>query len=151
MNDRRGLSLSFALILLCCTALCSPLSAAAEPKAPPLKPIAQGGVGLQVVPIASGEIVVIAVQEKSPAAAAKILPGDLITAVDGTSLRGSNFTDVTKSRLWGKAGSKVKITWLRPGVAGKSSAQLIRTPLKDAPAQDLGVKMLVPSAPAGQQ
>lgn len=115
-----------------------------SPAAPATKPL-QGGVGLQVVPIASGEIVVIAVLPKSPAAQARILPGDLITAVDGKSLRGSNFADVTRSRLWGRAGSKVKITWQRPGVAGKKNAQLVRAALKDDPAQDLEVKMLVPT------
>lgn len=123
-----------------------PLFAAAAPQAAPAKKAVQGGVGLQVVPIASGEIVVIAVLRKSPAAQAKILPGDLIIAVDGTSLRGSNFADVTKNRLWGKAGTKVKITWMRPGIAGKKSAQLVRTALKDAPAQDLAVEMLLPAA-----
>ena len=60
-------------------------------------------------------------------------------------MRGSNFADVTKNRLWGKAGSKVKLTWLRPGVAGKKSAQLVRAALKSEPAQDLEVKLLVPA------
>lgn len=133
-----------AIAILLCLLSWPPLSAEAAPKPPPAKKAAKGGVGLQVVPVASGEIVVIAVLPKSPAAQAKLLPGDLIIAVDGDSLRGSNFADVTKSRLWGKAGSKVKITWLRPGVAGKKSAQLVRTALKNDPAQDLEVKMLVP-------
>ena len=120
-------------------------SALAAPKSPAAKTSVQGGVGLQVVPVATGEIVVIAVLPQSPAAQAKIRPGDLIIAVDGESLRGSNFADVTKSRLWGKAGTKVKITWLRPGVVGKKNAQLVRTALKGDPAQDLEVKILVPA------
>ena len=119
--------------------------ALAAPKSPSAKTSVQGGVGLQVVPVATGEIVVIAVLPKSPAAQAKLRPGDLIIAVDGVSLLGSNFADVTKSRLWGKAGTKVKITWLRPGVVGKKSAQLVRTALKGEPAQDLEVKILVPA------
>jgi len=136
------------ILLLCLLGWQSSAVMAAPQTAPAKKPAVQGGVGLQVVPIASGEIVVIAVLAKSPAEKAKLRPGDLIISVDGKSLRGSNFTDVTKSRLWGKAGSKVKITWQRPGVAGKKNAELVRAALKDDPAQDLEVKMLVPAAPS---
>lgn len=116
----------------------------AAPPVAPAKQAEMGGVGLQVVPIATGEIVVIAVLVKSPADKAKLRPGDLIIAVDGVALRGSKFVDVTKNRLWGKAGSKVKLTWQRPGVAGKKSAQLVRAALKNAKVQDLEIKMLVP-------
>jgi carboxyl-terminal processing protease len=123
-----------------------PHAVAAAPATLPAKGEKMGSVGLQVVPIASGEIVVIALLENSPAARAKLLPGDLIIAVDGKALRGSDFADVTKSRLWGKAGSTVKLTWLRPGVAGKQSAQLVRGVLTDDPARDLAVEMLVPAA-----
>lgn len=133
--------------LLLCLGSWQPLTVLAAPSAAPVKKAVSGGVGLQVVPIASGEIVVIAVLAKSPAAQAKLRPGDLIIAVDGESLRGSKFTDVTKNRLWGKAGSKVKLTWQRPGVTGKKSAELVRAAIKDEPAQDLEVQMLVPTAP----
>lgn len=135
----------FFVSLLVMLLIGTPLAALAASKdAPSKKTAAQGGVGLQVVPIATGEIVVIAVLANSPADQAKLRPGDLIIAVDGQPLRGSNFTDVTKDRLWGRAGSKVKLLWQRPGVAGKKSAQLQRTALKDDPAQDLEVRMLVP-------
>lgn len=137
----------FTTLLLLVLLSWPPLAAMAATQPVTAKKVVQGGVGLQVVPIASGEIVVIAVLAKSPAAKATLRPGDLIVAVDGKSLRGSNFADVTKNRLWGKAGSKVKITWQRPGVAGKKNAQLVRAALKDDAAQDLEVKMLVP-APA---
>ena len=140
-------SVPLLITLLCCLLTGQPLAAIAAPAAAPAKKAVAGGVGLQVVPIATGEIVVIAVLVKSPAAKAKLRPGDLIIAVDGVALRGSKFTDVTKNRLWGKAGTKVKLTWQRPGVAGKKSAQLVRAALKDEPAQDLEVQMLVPSAP----
>lgn len=140
-------SVPLLITLLCCLLIGQPLAAVAAPAAAPAKKAVAGGVGLQVVPIATGEIVVIAVLVKSPAAKAKLRPGDLIIAVDGVALRGSKFTDVTKNRLWGKAGSKVKLTWQRPGVAGKKSAQLVRAALKDEPAQDLEVQMLVPPAP----
>lgn len=134
-------------ILLLCLLIWQPSAVMAAPQtAPAKKPEVQGGVGLQVVPIASGEIVVIAVLANSPADKAQLRPGDLIIAVDGVALRGSKFVDVTRNRLWGKAGSKVKITWQRPGVAGKKSAELVRAALQEEPAQDLEVKMLVPAA-----
>ena len=147
MHRRRAHPLLSAVILLLCLFSWQPLAKAAPPVASTKKPVA-GGVGLQVVPIASGEIVVIAVLAKSPADKAKLRPGDLIIAVDGVALRGSKFVDVTKSRLWGKAGTKVKLTWQRPGVAGKKSAELLRAALKDEPAQDLEVQMLVPAVPS---
>jgi C-terminal processing protease CtpA/Prc len=118
----------------------------AAPPVAPAKLAEMGGVGLQVVPIATGEIVVIAVLAKSPADKAKLRPGDLILAVDGVALRGSKFADITKNRLWGKVGSKVKLTWQRPGVAGKKSAQLVRAALKNEAAQDLEVHLLEPDA-----
>lgn len=124
---------------------CQPWFAVAAATPESVKKGLNGGVGLQVVPISTGEIVVIAVLSDSSASKAKIAPGDLIIAVDGKLLRGSNFADLTKTRLWGAAGSKVKLTWLRPGVAGKNSAQLVRTLLEDDPAKDLEVKMLVPA------
>lgn len=145
MTDHSARPFLLAVILFLCLWSWQPLAAVAAPPAAPIKKAVSGGVGLQVVPIASGEIVVIAVLAKSPADKAKLRPGDLIIAVDDNSLRGSNFTDVTKSRLWGKAGTKVKLTWQRPGVAGKKSAQLVRAALKDEPAQDLEVKILVPA------
>ncbi|PKN13691.1 MAG: hypothetical protein CVU69_00510 [Deltaproteobacteria bacterium HGW-Deltaproteobacteria-4] len=138
---------SARLLLATMTVLfCLSWHSVAAPPAAPAKPADMGGVGLQVVPISTGEIVVIAVLAKSPADKAKLRPGDLISAVDGVALRGSKFADVTKNRLWGKVGTKVKLTWQRPGVAGKKSAQLVRAALKNEPPQDLEVKLLVPAA-----
>lgn len=140
-------SVPLLITILCCLLIGQPLAAVAAPSAAPAKKTVAGGVGLQVVPIATGEVVVIAVLAKSPADKAKLRPGDLIVAVDGVALRGSKFTDVTKNRLWGKAGTKVKLTWQRPGVTGKKSAQLVRAALKNEPTQDLEVQMLSPTAP----
>lgn len=151
MSLRFGL-IAALLCAICTSGACSVADAAQKAQAAPeVRKLQAGGVGLQVVPIATGEIVVIAVLPDSPADRAKILPGDLIVAVDGTALRGRNFTEVAKGYLWGRAGSKVKVTWLRPGVKGKASAQLVRTVLKDDPAQNLDVKMLVPVETNGKE
>ena len=138
--------LLLVLIVLLATLSSLPGYAAAVSGTPLAVKVEMGGVGLQVVPVATGEIVVIAVLPESPAAQARLLPGDLIIAVAGKSLRGSNFAAVTRSLLWGKAGTKVELTWLRPGEAGKKSAQLVRAALKDDPAQNPEVQMLVPAA-----
>ena len=143
MTYRKTFLLPVFTLLLCLWSWL-PLTAMAASQSAPAKKSVSGGVGLQVVPIASGEIVVIAVLAKSPADKANLRPGDLIIAVDGVALRGSKFADVTKNRLWGEAGTKVKLTWQRPGVAGKKSVQLVRAALRDEPAQDLEVQMLVP-------
>lgn len=103
------------------------------------------GVGLQVVPTVLGELVVLAVVEASPAAAAGILPGDLIIAVDGHALRGKEFADVVTRYLWGPAGSATVLTLMRPGRAGQEEKKIERVVLKGAGATNLpGVEMLVP-------
>ena len=85
-----------------------------------------GSIGVQVVPISTGEISVLHVLDGSPAKQVGLLPGDLIIAVDGKSMQGSDFELVTRSSLWGRVGTSVSLVWLRPGVAGKMEATLKR-------------------------
>lgn len=106
--------------------------------------LVNGGVGLQVVPTSTGEIVVLGVLAKSPAATAGLLPGDLIVAVNDAPLRGTVFTDITRTYLWGKVGSKVRLHWLRPGVAGEQQAELTRAIVPADLSQNPEVKMLLP-------
>ena len=86
-----------------------------------------GGVGLQVVPTASGELVVLNVLEGAPAAQNGVQPGDLIYKVDGFVLRGSEFGKVISEYLWGPVGSSVEIFYRRPGVSGDDKVTLERT------------------------
>jgi carboxyl-terminal processing protease len=72
------------------------------------------GVGLWVRPSHSG-ILVASVQSKSPASEAGIVPGDVITAVDGSTTTSSSVGDVVQ-RLRGPAGSDVTLTLLRNDV-----------------------------------
>ncbi len=103
------------------------------------------GVGLQVVPTSTGELAVLAVIGDSPAEKAGIKPGDLIIAVDGYPLRGSDFTEVVQERLWGPVGSASTLTFLRPGTAGVLREDVQRIPLQGvSPAQVPGVRMLAP-------
>jgi len=86
-----------------------------------------GGVGLQVVPTSTGELVVLNVLQDAPAAQEGLVPGDLIFQVDDFALKGSDFGKVISEHLWGPVGSKVEIFYRRPGVAGDKSVVLQRT------------------------
>ena len=85
-----------------------------------------GGVGVQVVPLSTGDLSVLHVINGSPADQGGLLPGDVIIEVGGLKMQGSDFDLVTKKYLWGLAGTPVSLVWLRPGVAGKMQAKLIR-------------------------
>jgi len=107
-----------------------------------------GGVGLQVVPVATGELVVLKVLAGSPAGEAALKAGDFIVEVDGTALAGSSFNAMVTQVLWGQPGSKVTLKFLRPGEPGTRTLTLTRVPIslsQEAPPQ---VKMLVPAAGA---
>lgn len=104
-------------VLVCWAVL--PIAAAAAEKA--------GTVGLQVVPLAGGELVVQKVVPGSPAAKAGIRPGDMIVQIGRTPLAGSDFAEVVARQLWGREGSLVDIFYLRPGQAGRASAKLRRS------------------------
>ncbi len=88
-----------------------------------------GGVGVQVVPTVTGQLVVLNVVPDGPAAAAGVHTGDLIYQVNAFSLKGSEFADVVAKYLWGPVGSEVTLHYLRPGVAGAHSVLLRRTNL----------------------
>ncbi len=108
------------LLVFCllCTCLADP--ALAEKKA-------FGGVGLQVVPTITGDLVVLNVLENAPAAQKGMQPGDLIFKVDDFVLRGSDFGKVISEHLWGPVGSSVELFYRRPGVAGVSRIMLQRS------------------------
>ena len=96
-----------------------------------------GGVGLQVVPTIDGDLVVLRVLEKSPAAKEGMRPGDMIYQVDDFSLKGSDFGQVVSEYLWGPEGSKVVLHYLRPGVTGEQTVTLERAAI-DPPAVSSG-------------
>jgi C-terminal processing protease CtpA/Prc len=109
-----------AALLLGCGLLAAALAAGAENAS------RLGSVGLQVVPTATGELVVLQVPPGAPAARADIRPGDLIVQIDDFALAGSDFAEVVAQRLWGVEGSAVVIHFLRPGVAGRKTLTLRR-------------------------
>lgn len=104
----------------------------------------RSGVGLQVVPVATGNLVVLQVVPQSPAAISGLAPGDLLIRVGDRVLSGSDFVEVSREELWGGAGTDVTLVYLRPGVAGSRSVTLRREPLQAAPPVPPGVDMLSP-------
>jgi carboxyl-terminal processing protease len=129
----------FSILLLCLGLFAA--SAFAEPGKPERE-----GVGLQVVPIAGGELVVLQVVADSPAARAGLRPGDLLVRVGGRRLEGTDLAELSRQTLWGEEGSSVELLFLRPGVAGLQRVTLTREPLKKIPETPPGVRMLKPGA-----
>lgn len=72
------------------------------------------GIGVTVGANTDGYIVVVSTIKGSPAEDAGIKTGDLIIAVDDVAYKGSQL-DLAVANMRGKAGSKVKVTYLRDG------------------------------------
>jgi C-terminal processing protease CtpA/Prc len=113
--------------------------AAASPRAESF-----GGIGLQVVPVSSGELVVLRVIKSGPAAAEDFRPGDLILSVGEFPLAGSDFTEVVTKYLWGASGTSVALTYMRPGEDGVRSATVQRVPMEPQTIDTPGVQTLAP-------
>ena len=74
-----------------------------------------GGVGIDGVPHADGQIVVKQLVTGGPAQLAGIRVGDIITHIDGKPTQGSDFRHMVEYRLRGRTGTKVQLNILRPG------------------------------------
>jgi S1-C subfamily serine protease len=103
-----------------------------------------GGIGVQVVPTATGELVALHVVPGTPAARSGLRPGDLIIQVNDFSLIGSDFAQVVTEHLWGPVGSEISLVYLRPGQAGRHSAAFKRVPLDPAVTESPGIRMILP-------
>lgn len=92
------------------------------PAAGPARPLA--GVGLLLGPDPAGHVRVAAVTEGSPADAAGLEPGDVLTEVSTRPTRGLRPADVAAA-LRGEAGTQVRLSWRRG--AAQLAATLTRT------------------------
>lgn len=106
-----------------------------------------GSIGARVVPVATGELVVLEVVSGSSAEREGVKPGDLIFAVDGVKLAGTVFEEVARKLLWGHVGQTVTLDWKRPGVSQLFRATLVRekTDPRNLKDNSRGVKMIQPS------
>lgn len=82
------------------------------------------GVGIEVS-IQDDAVTVIAPIEDTPAAKAGILPGDVITSIDGVAIDQSDLSDAV-ARMRGVVGSKVKVGIARKGTGEPLSFELLR-------------------------
>lgn len=88
-----------------------------------------GGVGIDGVPRADGTIVVKQLVLGGPAQLAGLRAGDVITQIDGTPTKGSNFKFMVERRLRGRAGTAVLLKVRRPGNPNLLSFKLVRRQL----------------------
>ncbi len=88
-----------------------------------------GGVGIDGIPRADGQIEVRQLVTGGPAHLAGIKIGDVITRIDGKPTLGSDFKDMVEHRLRGRAGTKVLLTISRPGEEKPLHFTLIRRQL----------------------
>jgi carboxyl-terminal processing protease len=79
------------------------------------------GVGVQVTGVKDG-LHVVTVYDNSPAKAAGVKVGDVITAVDGTSLKGKS-QDAAVALIQGRIGTPVKLTLTRKDASRTVSVQ----------------------------
>lgn len=87
-----------------------------------------GGIGVEV-DFGVDFVTVMAAIEDSPAFRAGIRPGDLIVAIDDTSVRGQSPEELVR-RMRGKPGSKVNVTLRRPAEERVLTITLTREVIK---------------------
>ncbi len=81
-----------------------------------------GGIGVEVWVVENG-LEVLSRVPNSPAAIEKILPGDIITHIDGQSTLGLSLVEAVNSHLNGPPGTDVTLTVFTPGDAGPTTSR----------------------------
>lgn len=84
-----------------------------------------GGVGLDVWATERG-LEVLSREADSPAVRSGILPGDVITHIDGQPLKGVPFVEAVNNLLNGPPGTEVTLTVLSPGASATLPSREIR-------------------------
>ncbi|HEY6982954.1 S41 family peptidase [Reyranella sp.] len=84
-----------------------------------------GGIGITVERTDEKKVIIIAVQDGSPASKGGVRPGDQILEIDGENMIDRPLIDVVH-KLRGPVGAPVALTVLRPGDGSKITAMLQR-------------------------
>jgi len=100
----------------------------AKDKQAPIPAFIFSGVGLSVV-MTEGGATVRALVDGAPAAKAGVLPGDVLTEIDGSSVRGLGIDQVL-AKLRGKAGADVRLRVIRKGLAEPIDFKIVREPIR---------------------
>ncbi len=82
------------------------------------------GIGVQLTE-QNGRVVIVGVLEGSPAADGGVLPGDVITMVNGVSVEGRSLTEV-RQLIAGEEGTAVTLGLARPATGESLTATLVR-------------------------
>jgi CubicO group peptidase (beta-lactamase class C family) len=91
--------------------------------------VGTGEVGITAVGTSEGALKVTAVAEEGPAAMAGIVPGDVITYIDGAAVNEMTFAEaVGKDR--GPVGSKVRLRILHGSKDKPDEVTIVRTPMR---------------------
>ncbi|PJX26613.1 hypothetical protein CAP48_05780 [Advenella sp. S44] len=96
-----------------------------------------GGLGIEIGP-EKGFVKIISPIEDTPAAKAGIMPGDIITGINGESMEGKPLNDVVKN-LRGEVGTSIKLSVSRPSTGKQLDFDLVRAVIK---VQSVRSKML---------
>jgi carboxyl-terminal processing protease len=83
------------------------------------------GIGAEVMLNNSGQVIIVAPFDGSPAQAAGVKPGDIMLKVDGVDLTGLSLSQVV-SKVLGPAGTKVTITLQDPGTGATRDVTVTR-------------------------
>lgn len=95
-----------------------------------------GGIGIDGVALADGQIRVRQLVSGGPAHVAGIRIGDIITHIDGKATLGSDFQVMVQKRLRGVAGTPVVLRIRRPGEERPLTFTLIRRQLAVTPPKE---------------
>lgn len=77
-------------------------------------PVTYVGIGVVVIQRTDGHVDIVSVTENSPAASGGVMPGDILTHLNGEDIATIEYNDVL-SRVRGEAGTTVELTFLRDG------------------------------------
>jgi carboxyl-terminal processing protease len=94
-----------------------------------------GGAGILLQPLQSGDIFVLQVFKSTPAEKAGVLVGDVITAVDGWRVTGSDAMDQVANRVRGGVGTKVTLT-LKDPAGAERTVDIVRAQIDLRPSVD---------------
>jgi len=98
------------------------------------------GIGIEVEMRKDKSLTIVAPIDGSPAAKAGLRPGDVITAIDGKPVKGSNANNASLG-LRGKPGSSVRLNILREGETGPLEVLVMRELIK---LESIKARMLEP-------
>ncbi|MGH8109042.1 MAG: S41 family peptidase [Arenimonas sp.] len=87
------------------------------------------GIGIEVELRKDKSLAIVAPIDGSPAARAGLRPGDIITAIDGKAVKGSNANNASLG-LRGKPGTSVRLNILRAGESGLMEITVTRELIK---------------------